>query len=87
MIHGINGRLPLFFVGLAEAVLDVHSAHTNFAAKKTPAATAGWIEYPQSYKRKLYVKRGKPYGIAENVLRLEKRIGRMAVLTSTGLGG
>lgn len=56
MIHGINGRLPLFFVGLAEAVLDVHSAHTNFAAKKTSAATAGWIEYPQLYKRKLYVK-------------------------------
>ena len=69
MIHGINGRLPLFFVGLAEAVLDVHSAHTNFAAKKTSAATAGWIEYPQSYKRKLYVTRGKPYGIAGNVRR------------------
>lgn len=42
MIHGINGRLPLFFVGLAEAVLDVHSAHTNFAAKKhRPQLLAG----------------------------------------------
>jgi hypothetical protein len=44
LIHGINGRLPLFFIGLAEAVLDVHSAHTNFAAKKTSAATADWIK-------------------------------------------
>ncbi|MEY8607160.1 MULTISPECIES: hypothetical protein [Bacteroidales] len=67
MIHGIDGRLPLFFVGLVEAVLDVHSAHTNFAAKKTSAATAGWIEARPSYKRDLYVKKGKTYGIAGNV--------------------
>lgn len=56
MIHGINGRLPLFLDGLAEAVFDVHSAHTNFAAKKTPAATAGWIEARQSYKRDYMLK-------------------------------
>jgi len=48
-------------------VLDVHSAHTNFAAKKTSAATAGWIEARPSYKRDLYVKKGKTYGIAGNV--------------------
>lgn len=37
-------KAAVIFVGLAEAVLDVHSAHTNFAAKKTSAATADWIK-------------------------------------------
>lgn len=87
MIHEINGRLPLFFGGLADAMLDVHSAHTNFAAKKTPAATACRIEPRQSYKRSLFAKRGVMYGISRNIRRLKAGIGRMAVLTGAGLGG
>lgn len=62
-------KAAVIFCGLAEAMLDVHSAHTNFAAKKRLAATAGWIEARQSYKRDLYVKKGKTHGIAGNVHR------------------
>lgn len=62
-------KAAVIFCGLAEAVLDVHSTHTNFAAEKTPAATAVWIEACPSYKRDLYVKKGKTFGIAGNVHR------------------
>lgn len=72
--------------GLAEAVLDVHSAHTNFATKKhRPQLPAGLK--PVYHTRGTYMLKGARRMVLSKMSAGEKRIGRKAVLTGTGLGG